>query len=233
VPSGAGLGSSGSFTTALLRALHAHQRQIVGLDGLAAEACRIEIDLLNEPIGKQDQYIAAYGGVTCFEFHRDDTVGVQPLRIADEDLTGFEESLSLFYTGGPRAASSILREQDQRTKTMDAAMIRNLHAVKELGLRSKAALEAGRFEEFGAILDEHWRYKKQRSDRMSNERIDQLYELALRNGATGGKLVGAGGGGFLMFHTLDKPKLRRAMLGSGASELRFRFDFEGTKLVSR
>lgn len=233
IPAGTGLGSSGSFTTALLKALHTHQRQLVHPRELAEQACHIEIDLLKEPIGKQDQYIAAYGGVTRFHFARNGTVEAAPLQLSTEILDNLEDSLMLFFTGFSRSASSILKDQDEKTKKTDPGMIQNLHFVKELGMRSKDAIEAGRLDEFGALMHEHWMHKKQRSGGMSNPEIDEWYELGMRNGATGGKLIGAGGGGFLMFHTSDKKRLRHAMLTAGLKEVRFRFDFEGTKVVTQ
>lgn len=233
IPSGTGLGSSGSFTTALLKALHTHRRQLIHPRELAEQACHIEIDILKDPIGKQDQYIAAYGGVTCFHFARNGVVEAAPLNVSEEILNNLEDSLMLFFTGFSRSASSILKDQDERTKNTDREMIENLHFVKDLGYRSKSALESGDLERFGSLMHEHWMHKKRRSGGMSNPKIDEWYELAIRNGATGGKLIGAGGGGFLMFHAADKKRLRHAMLDAGLREVRFRFDFEGTKVITQ
>lgn len=233
IPSGTGLGSSGSFTTALLKALHTRQRQLIHPQELAEQACHIEIDLLKEPIGKQDQYIAAYGGITCFEFDQDGKVKAWPLRISEETQHNLEDSLVLFFTGFSRSASAILKDQDDRTKKTDPDVIANLHYVKELGLRSQKALERGHLDEFGALMHEHWLNKRKRSGGMSNPQIDECYEIGIRNGATGGKLIGAGGGGFLMFHASDKSKLRHAMLHAGLREVRFHFDFEGTKVIAQ
>jgi D-glycero-alpha-D-manno-heptose-7-phosphate kinase len=233
IPAGTGLGSSGSFTTALLKALSTRQRKFLSPNQLAEQACHIEIDLLKEPIGKQDQYIAAFGGITSFEFCKDDTVKAAPLRLSDETRHNLEDSIILFFTGFSRSASAILKDQDDRTKQTDSDVLANLHYVKELGLRSKAALEGGRIDEFGAVMHEHWLNKRKRSAGMSNSQIDAWYDLAMRNGATGGKLIGAGGGGFLMFHTPDKKKLRRAMLAEGLREVRINFDFEGTKVIAQ
>jgi D-glycero-alpha-D-manno-heptose-7-phosphate kinase len=231
IPAGTGLGSSGSFTTALLKALHAWKRDLVQPEQIGREACQIEMERLQEPIGKQDQYIAAFGGLTCFEFMPDDTVKAWPLAVSRETLEEMEDNLVLFFTGYSRSASSILQEQDQLSKSGDAGMIRNLHYIKELGLRSKKALEAGALEEFGALMNEHWQHKKERSRGMSNAIIDDFYDHALAHGAVGGKLIGAGGGGFLLFYTTDKPRLLRAMRNKGLSEVRFKFDFSGTTLV--
>ena len=231
IPSGTGLGSSGSFTTALIKAVYAHRRKLILPQELAELACHVEIDRLQEPIGKQDQYIAAYGGLTCFTFHKDDRVTAEPLKISQETLYDLEDHLLLFFTGFSRSASGILKDQKVRTQKNDNEMLKNLHYVKELGLRSRDALEAGDCKKFGQIMHEHWEHKKKRSGGMSNPKIDEWYELGMKNGAVGGKLVGAGGGGFLMFYAGDRQKLRLAMARAGLEEVRFRFDFEGTKIV--
>ena len=231
IPSGTGLGSSGSFTTALIKAVYAHRRKLILPQDLAELACHVEIDRLQEPIGKQDQYIAAYGGLTCFTFHKDNRVTAKPLRISQETLYDLEDHLLLFFTGFSRSAGGILKDQKVRTQKNDNEMLKNLHYVKELGLRSQEALEKGDGEGFGKIMHEHWEHKKKRSGGMSNPKIDEWYELGMKNGAVGGKLVGAGGGGFLMFYAGDRQKLRHAMARAGLEEVRFRFDFEGTKIV--
>jgi D-glycero-alpha-D-manno-heptose-7-phosphate kinase len=233
IPAGTGLGSSGSFTTALLRALHTHDRSIIHARELAEEACHIEIDRLNEPIGKQDQYIAAFGGITCFNFKRNGFVEAHPVAIDEQTRNSLEDDLLLFFTGYSRAASTILKDQQTRTESNDAAIIDNLHYVKDLGLRSKSALETSDLARFGALLHEHWETKRKRSSGMSNPKIDAWYDLARDNGAVGGKLIGAGGGGFLMFYAEDKTRLRRAMREAGLLEVRFHFDFEGTKVVAQ
>lgn len=231
IPAGTGLGSSGSFTTALLKALHTHKKHLIHPRELAEEACHIELDLLHEPIGKQDQYISAFGGLTCFEFCPDGKVNAWPLNISEETLFNLEDNLLLFFTGYSRSASAILKDQDSRSKQNDAAMIENLHFIKQIGLRSQAALERGDTEEFGRLMDTHWQHKKQRSGGISNPQINEWYDNALANGALGGKLIGAGGGGFLMFYAQDKARLRHVMREKGLKEVRFRFDFEGTKIV--
>ena len=231
IPSGTGLGSSGSFTTALLKALHAHRKNLVHPSDLAEQACDIELNRLHEPIGKQDQYIAAYGGLTCFRFLPSGKVEAWPLMLTEETRDNLEDNLLLFFTGYSRSASSILKEQDDKSKSDDKSMVDNLHFVKDLGLQSQAALEGGDLEEFARLMNVHWQRKKQRSGGMSNPKINEWYDLAMSNGALGGKLIGAGGGGFLMFYASDKTKLRHAMRLAGLKEIRFRFDFEGTKLV--
>jgi D-glycero-alpha-D-manno-heptose-7-phosphate kinase len=231
IPSGTGLGSSGSFTTALLKALYAHRRRLLLPGELAEMACDIEINKLGEPIGKQDQYIAAFGGITCFEFKSDDSVKAYPLPISMDTLFDLEDNLLLFFTGFSRSAREILVDQDSRSKKADPQMLQNLHQVKELGLRSKKALIEGKTQEFGALLHEHWEQKRKRSSGMSNPQVDEWYELAMKNGALGGKLVGAGGGGFFMFYAEDHKKLRQAMTLAGLEEVRFQFDFDGTKVL--
>ena len=231
IPAGTGLGSSGSFTTALLKSLHMYKKNIVHPQELAEQACFIEIDRLGEPIGKQDQYIAAYGGITCFRFLPDGRVEAWPLNVSTDTQCTLEENLLLFFTGYSRQASSILNEQNEKSKKDDQDMIQNLHYVKDLAKRSQNALVSGNLYEFADIMKEHWEYKKQRSGSMSNQKIDEWYKLAIENGALGGKLIGAGGGGFLMFYSEDKIKLRHAMRKVGLKEVRFRFDFEGTKVM--
>ena len=231
IPSGTGLGSSGSFTTALLKALYSHYRKNIHPKELAELACKIEIEKLGEPIGKQDQYIAAYGGLTSFTFNPDGSVIAEPLLISTDTLHNLEDNLLLFFTGISRSASSILSDQDKKSKSKDSSMIDNLHFIKDLGYRSRDALLAGETNKFGELMHEHWEHKRSRSQGMTNEFINTAYETAMTNGAIGGKLVGAGGGGFLMFYANDKTKLRNAMKELGLDEVRFQFDFEGTKVI--
>ena len=231
IPAGTGLGSSGSFTTALLKSLYAHRRKLIHPQELAELACHIEIDRLGEPIGKQDQYIAAYGGLTCFTFHTDDRVTAEPLRVSMDTMFDLEDNLLLFFTGFARSASGILKDQNTRSQNNDAEMLRNLDYIKDLGYRSKTALEAGATTQFGELMHEHWEHKKRRSGGMSMPQIDEWYELGRRSGALGGKLVGAGGGGFLLFYAEDRNRLRHAMAHAGLEEVRFRFELEGTKVM--
>ena len=232
IPAGTGLGSSGSFTCSLLKALHTHKNNIITPADLAEQACHIELDILREPIGKQDQYISAYGGINCFTFCKDNRVKSEKLHISQETLYNLEDHLLLFFTGYSRSASNVLKEQDDKSKNNDLSMIENLHFVKELGYKSKNAFEQGNLEEFADLMNVHWQHKKQRSDAMSNDRINVWYNVAMNNGALGGKLIGAGGGGFLMFYAEDSKKLRKAMAREGLQEVRFRFDFEGCKVVT-
>jgi D-glycero-alpha-D-manno-heptose-7-phosphate kinase len=233
IPAGTGLGSSGSFTTALLKAFHAHKKNLVHPAELAEQACQVELEKLGEPIGKQDQYIAAFGGITCFKFMPNGQVEAWPLKISQETLYDLEDNLLLFFTGYSRSASKILQEQDDKSKQFDKAMVENLHFVKELGQQSKAALESDNLPEFARLMDVHWQRKKERSQSMSNQDINGWYDCAMANGALGGKLIGAGGGGFLMFYAKDKTRLRHALREKGLKEVRFRFDFEGTKILNQ
>jgi D-glycero-alpha-D-manno-heptose-7-phosphate kinase len=231
IPAGTGLGSSGSFTTCLLKVLHKHKRHFIHAPDLAEMACHIELDILKEPIGKQDQYIAAFGGVTAFDFQKDGRVVAKPLNASDEIIDLLEDNLVMVSTGYYRSASAVLKEQDDKSKKNDQSMIDNLHFVKELGHRSLEAIEGGNLARYGQIMHEHWMHKKKRSSGMSNADIDRWYQLALDNGALGGKVIGAGGGGFLLFYTEEKAKLRAALKQAGLMEIRFGFDYEGTKIL--
>lgn len=233
IPAGTGLGSSGSFTTALLKALHVLKKNQVEPAELAEQACCIELEKLREPIGKQDQYISAYGGITSFRFLPDGRVEAAPLKISEETFFNLEDNLLLFFTGYARSASAILREQDEKSKQADAAITENLHFIKDLGRQSQRALESGDLDEFARLMDAHWQRKKERSKAMSNADINAWYDCAMANGALGGKVIGAGGGGFLMFYAADKVKLRHAMREKGLTEVRFRFDFEGTRVLNQ
>lgn len=231
IPAGTGLGSSSTFTTALLTALHCYTGNPVRARRIAEEACEIEINRLGEPIGKQDQYISAYGSIMEMEFQQDGTVEIEPVHLSKEIFYNLEDSLCLFFTGYSRSAGNILREQDMKSKSSDEEMLRNLDDVKRMGLESKKALEEGDLSAFASIMNEHWEKKKKRSGGMSNLQIDAWYDLAMKNGAMGGKLIGAGGGGFLMFLAKDKPKLRKVMGEAGLEEVRFRFEREGAKIL--
>ncbi len=232
IPAGTGLGSSGSFATALLKALHTYKKNLVHPHQLAEQACRIEIDILKEPVGKQDQYIAAFGGITCLEFKTDGSVTASPLAISEETLFTLEDNLLLFFTGYSRSASHILKEQDDKSRQANDEMTENLHFTKEIAFSTKRALENGDVSEFANLMNVHWRHKRVRSSGITNPKIDEWYDYALSNGALGGKLIGAGGGGFLMFYAKDKVRLRHAMRKQGLRDVRFRFDFEGTRIIS-
>jgi D-glycero-alpha-D-manno-heptose-7-phosphate kinase len=233
IPAGTGLGSSGTFAVGLLRAIYAYKRELVTIPALAEEACHIEMDILHEPVGKQDQYIAAFGGITCFEIDRQGHVTVTPLPVPNATLHNLEDHLLLFFTGYSRSASSLLAEQQQRSHADDAEMISNLHFVVELGREIKKTLVDGDARRFADLMHQHWMRKRGRSRGMSNEAIDRWYDAAMANGARGGKLVGAGGGGFLMFYADDVAGVRRTMAEMGLEEVRFTFDFDGSTVLIR
>lgn len=227
VPAGTGMGSSGAFTVCLLKAL-AHAKCTSVTPGLLAEAaCHIEIDVLDEPVGKQDPYVAAHGGISAYTFRRDGTVEVEPLELDTVTLRRLRDHLLLFYTGESRSASSILADQDQRSKSQDPMMLDNLHRTKSIGYESRDMLFKGDLAGFADQMHIHWTHKRRRSPGMANDRVDRLYAVARESGALGGKLVGAGGTGFLLVFTPHPEDTRAAMEGEGAEELPFGFEFSG------
>lgn len=227
VPAGTGMGSSGSFTVALLKAL-AQCRHIATTPArLAEQASEIEIEILNEPIGKQDPYVAAHGGICAYTFHRDGHVTVEPLLLSASTHERLRNHLLLFYTGTTRSASSMLSDQDTRSRAGDGEMLMNLHRTKEFGYQSRDLLESGDLIAYAHLMNEHWQNKRQRSQDMTNPHIDFLYETALKNGAIGGKLIGAGGGGFLLVYSEVPTQTREAMAAVGAPEQTFDFEFGG------
>lgn len=234
VPAGTGLGSSGTFLVGLIHALHSYKRNPVCAETLAREAIEIEMNRLGEPVGKQDQYIAAYGGILCQEYCQDGSARVYSLKMSESSIQDFRDSLMLFYVGTTRNASSILLDQKEKSEHHDRTMLQGLHFIKQLGLEIQSLLEQGDISCFGPLMHEHWLHKRQRSKAMSNDRIDELYELARgKGGASGGKLVGAGGSGFLLFQTNQRARLRRVMCAAGVAEMDFTFDFDGSIVISR
>lgn len=233
IPDGTGLGSSGTFTVGMLRALYAYKRTPVTATLLAEEACDIEMNRLQRAVGKQDQYVAAIGGLICLEFAADGAVTAAQLRVSTSTLHDLEEHLLLFFTGYSRASITILEDQQRRSEEGDERMLGNLHEIARIGVGVKAALEAGDLAEFGRLLHEHWQLKRTRSAGMTTPDIDRWYEAGLASGAIGGKLVGAGAGGFLMFYTPHPQELRRAMAAEGLGELRFNFDHDGSTVIVR
>ena len=233
IPAGTGLGSSGSFTVGLLRSVYALKREYTTDERLASEACDIEIGKLGRSVGKQDQYIAAFGGIMCFNFKENGQVVAEPLSISTGTYHELERGLLMFFTGYSRNANLVLDEQRRASEAGDNEMVQNLHFVKELGLKSKYALEQGDIATFGELMNTHWEHKKNRSQVMSNSRIDHLYNVAMENGAVGGKLIGAGAGGFLLFYAPDPRRLRAALAAEGAPEVRFSFDQDGSTVAVR
>ena len=233
VPANCGLGSSSSFTVALLTALRSYTRDLTNLRDLAEEACRIEIDLLQNPIGKQDQYMAAFGGVTALTFEKDGTVIVEPLKLPNGKLVELEYNIALFYTGIERSASEILASQNQKTLEDNQAVIERLHGIKQIGLETRRLFEQGDIDSFGELLDQHWNTKKKLSSAISNPFIDEAYAEALKAGALGGKIMGAGGGGFFLFYCPGtKAQVIQRLTAMGLRYFPFRFDFEGAKIVA-
>jgi D-glycero-alpha-D-manno-heptose-7-phosphate kinase len=233
VPAGTGMGSSGSFLVALLRALHAFNREHIPPARLAEEACQVEIDIVGSPVGKQDQYVAAFGGIASFEIAHSGEVKVTPATFSNHLLDELRGSLLLFYTGLQRASMDILEDQRQDTVGAKDDVVRSLHLVKGLGMEIRAALEAGDLSRAGELMDVHWQQKKMRSQKISSPMIDRWYEVARDGGALGGKLIGAGGGGFFLFlcPNSHKGQLRQVMAAEGLREMPFDFDFEGAKVL--
>lgn len=233
IPAGTGLGSSGTFTVGLLKALYSYNREHVMTQYLAEEACHIEIELLHQPVGKQDQYIAAFGGLTCLEFHPDGTVVASKLDITPDVVHHLEEHLLLYFTGYSREATAMLHDQDARSTAGDHEMLDNLRAMERLGYEIRDALVRDNMADYAGLMHEHWLRKRSRSRGMSNDAIDHWYDLGIANGALGGKLVGAGAGGFLLFYAADTGALRSAMADEGLREVRFAFDHDGSTLMVR
>jgi D-glycero-alpha-D-manno-heptose-7-phosphate kinase len=219
----------------LLNALHTYKKDFVSQTKLAEEACYIEMEVLGEPIGKQDQYISAVGGITYFEFAKDGTVSIKPIRMNDEARDELHSNIILFYTGIQRSASKILKEQDNKSKNNENETIDALHEIKKIGLETKKAFENGEIDKFGEFLNDHWNIKKRLSKGVSNPFIDDCYKTAINAGALGGKIMGAGGGGFFMFYhngnNTQKTKFIKKMATKGLKKMRYDFDFEGTKIV--
>lgn len=232
VPSNCGLGTSSTFTVSLLNALFAYKKNYVSLYKLAESACKIEIEILKEPIGKQDQFASAFGGFNAYYFNKDDSVTIESVNIKEEVLMELQSNLFLFYLNQQRSASNVLKEQDARSKKKDENVINRLHKIKEIGFETRKLFETGKIDEFGEILNQHWITKKGLSKNVSNAFIDEVYETARKNGAIGGKIVGAGGGGFLLLYCpREKTKLVEAMKKHKLHPTWFTFEPEGAKKV--
>jgi len=233
VPGRTGLGSSGSFTVALLAALHEFKRQPLNRHQLAEAANHVEAGRCAQPAGKQDHFLAAFGGLTCLEIDTDGTVSVSPLSISVHTSEELRNSMVVFFTGIQRESFDILSQQERDTRKGDGQVIDSLHEVKAIGYDIKKTLEDGDLDHFGELLHTHWQSKKRRSSKMSNPEIDRWYDEARRAGALGGKLMGAGGGGFLMFYcpAQHRGDLRTRMAAEGLREMRFQFDVEGAKVL--
>jgi D-glycero-alpha-D-manno-heptose-7-phosphate kinase len=232
IASGTGLGSSSSYAVGLLSALHTLKREYVTLPNLAQEACTLEIDILKNPIGKQDQYMAAFGGLTVLEIEKDGKVNVRPASVSDSTIDDLNRNLLMFYTYVQRSASDILSEQSKGASEDKKDVVDSMHYIKDIGRQILEAVESGNITSVGLLFDKHWQYKKKISARMSNPRFDEIYEIARQNGALGGKISGAGGGGFFVFYVeQNHTKFRKVMTQLGLREMRYRFAFEGTKVL--
>jgi len=232
IPAGTGMGSSSCYLVGLLKALHTLSQRPVGAQELAEEACEIELNRLEKPIGKQDQYMAAFGGLTRLDIDRDGTVTPTRLGLGPEILDELERNILLFYTGQLRDATAILSTQDRAAKHNDSEVVTSLLEIMDIGYEICDCIQRGNLARFGELMDLHWQTKKRLSKGVTNASIDAWYELAKRHGALGGKITGAGGGGFLTLYCQEnKAALRDAMRKAGLRELNFRFDFEGCKVV--
>jgi D-glycero-alpha-D-manno-heptose-7-phosphate kinase len=232
VPAGTGLGSSSAYAVGLLNALHAMKKEAISVEGLAEEACDLEINRLGKPIGKQDQYMAAFGGLRVLEIDPRGAVKVRSADIKENTRDELNRNLLLFYTGTSRCADTILAEQSRGAERRKPEVIESMHVIKELGYRILEAAESGNITEIGLLFDQHWKFKKRISAGMSNPRLDELYQAALAAGALGGKITGAGGGGFFLFYVeQDHTRFREEMKKMGLREMRYRFDFGGTTVV--
>ena len=237
IPAGTGLGSSACYLVGLLNALHCYKNTPIFPKDLAEEACRIEIDILKHPVGKQDQYTAAFGGFTILDIAKDGTVHVERPRVSEDTIDELENSLMIYYTHTSRSANEILKEQSKavQDKKADAhkSVVDSLHIIKEIGYKTLDAITSGNLDAFGRLMDEHWKTKKRLSNKISNTGIDDLYELGIKSGALGGKILGAGGGGFMLFYCPKERQsnLTRAMSDCGMRRMRFKFDFDGSKVM--
>lgn len=233
LPAKSGLGSSGSFTVGLLNGLYTHLGKNVNKENIAETACHIEMDLLKEPVGKQDQYMAAFGGFSCININKQGKVHVIPLKISNESIQDLEHNLTFFYTGVMRSASYVLMDQ-KKTSEKRHEVFESLSRIKKIGLAIKKCLEEDNLDEFGRLMDEHWMEKKRTSSKISSDNFDRLYDLAKQCGSLGGKIIGAGGGGFFMFYTDSREKkkrLRNEFIKHGLNEVRMPFEMEGTKII--
>lgn len=231
IPAGTGMGSSGCFTVTLINALSAFQKKILTKKKIAELACEIEINKLKEPVGKQDQYASAFGGLNSYEFKSNGSVLIRKINITKKRIEELKKNLIIFFTGYSRSSYKILQKQDVSSKFFDKAMINNLHKIKQFGLQSRSILENGDIDDMGRVMHEHWQYKKERSSFMTNDTINELYKIAQKNGALGGKLIGAGGGGFLMFYSKNTKLIEKKFTKLGLKKLDFDFDFEGTRIL--
>jgi D-glycero-alpha-D-manno-heptose-7-phosphate kinase len=239
LPAGTGLGSSSCYLVGLLNALHHDRRDYVPLQALAEEACHIELDILKQPIGKQDQYMATYGGLTVLDIAKDGTVAVRQLRPSSSDISEFVAHTHIYYTGSQRDAREVLHDQNvamQKKENVNHSRVSDsLHRIKDLGYRILDSIENSNFDQWGQMLHEHWQNKKQLSAKISLGKVDAIYEeVRERYGVLGGKIIGAGGGGFLMLYTpTHHADLERFMEQHGMPRMHYTVEPEGTKVVAQ
>ncbi len=237
IPSGTGLGSSGCYLVGLLNGLHCYKNANVSRQELAEEACFIEMNVLKHPVGKQDQYNASFGGFTILNIDRDGQVKVERPDISEDVIDELESSLLVYYTHTTRSTAEILKEQSKAAEDKKSSthkiVVDSLHSIKEIGYKTVDAITKGNLDDFGKLMDVHWRTKKKLSNKISNSSIDDLYELGIANGALGGKILGAGGGGFMLFYCpkVYQSDLTRTMADAGLRRMRFKFDFDGSKVM--
>jgi D-glycero-alpha-D-manno-heptose-7-phosphate kinase len=239
LPAGTGLGSSSCYLVGLLNALHHDRRDYVPLQALAEEACHIELDILKEGIGKQDQYMAAFGGLSVLDIGRDGKVQVRQLRPSSGDIAEFVSHTHIYYTGSQRDAREVLADQNsamQKKESVDHNRVQDsLHRIKDLGYRILDAIEQNNFDQWGQMLDEHWQNKKRMSSKISLSIVDEIYDdVRKRFGVLGGKIIGAGGGGFLMLYCpTHHAQLEKYMAGRGMPRMHYMIEHEGTKVVAQ
>lgn len=232
LPGGSGLGSSSCYAVGLLHALHTLKRERVDLAGLAEQDFHIEAEILKRPVGKQDPYLAAFGGLTVLDIAKDGKVSVRKANVSLEVADELNRNMLVFFTGVTRSADVILQEQSTGAATEKKEVVDSMHYIKEIGQEILEAVEAGNLDEVGKAFHAHWQHKKKISTKMSNPEFDKIYEAAIGAGALGGKISGAGGGGFFTFYVPgDHKRFREAMRGFGLREMRYRFDFEGSKVL--
>jgi D-glycero-alpha-D-manno-heptose-7-phosphate kinase len=233
LPSNSGLGSSSSFTVALLNALYCYKREFVSSERLAREACELEMVRLGEPVGKQDQYIAAFGNITALTIDKDGSVRVEPVPVRDEVMDELQNNLLIMYSGVERPAKVVLTEQGERVRSAEAATISGMHRIKAIGREVYDLLVRGDVDSYGELLHEHWQEKRALASKMTDDVLDRHYAAARAAGAIGGKLIGAGGGGFFMLYVRPQERRRvwETLAARGLRPLRFRFDLDGARIA--
>ena len=233
IPAGSGLGSSSTYTVGLLNGLHSLNGNYKSLEFLADEACTIEMDILNKPMGKQDQYLAALGGFVVLEIDKYGNVKSKKINLEKSIMNELNRNLLIFYTGQQRKNNKILKEQDDSTKNYKKDVLNSLHYIKDSGYKILDIVQSGNIDDLGIMFRDHWEMKKKLSSGVTNQRIDSIYSVAIKNGAIGGKISGAGGGGFFTFYcNKNHQKLRSAMQAQGLKELDYSFDLDGSKIIA-